>query len=74
MNSKTRHPDPVLLDQLRAGLLDDQTQLKAQLEKHLQQCEQCQQANAWKNIADHTVLPVQLEPRLETIRKTASTV
>jgi hypothetical protein len=71
MNSQTRHPDPDQLDQLRAGLLDDQIKLKAELENHLLQCKQCQQVNAWEHIADHTVMTEQLEPRLVAIRKKA---
>ena len=71
MNSQTRHPDPDQLDQLRAGLLDDQAQLKIQLEKHLLQCKQCQQISAWENVVDHTATTEHLEPRLDAIRKNA---
>ena len=71
MNSKIKHPDHILLDQLRAGLLDDQVQLKAELGKHLQHCELCRQATDWKQIADRTTVPAHLDSRLEAIRKSA---
>ncbi len=71
MNTNTRHPGVELLDQLHAGLLDDQEKLKLQLETHLQQCEQCQQTTNWRNITDHTEMPAQLENRLESITRKA---
>lgn len=71
MNAKTRHPATELLDQLHAGLLDEQTALKTQLETHLQQCEACRQSASWEHIADHTVLPGQLDQRLESITRNA---
>lgn len=71
MNTNTRHPDPELFDQLHAGLLDDRQALKTQLEAHLQECRQCQQASNWKMIADHTVFPAPQESRLDALTRAA---
>lgn len=43
MNTHKTHPDSEQLDSLRAGLLDDNPQLKADLEAHLDHCSSCQQ-------------------------------
>ena len=45
------HPDTELLDRLRAGLLDDSTELKARLERHLVACPQCRgRLHAWEQL------------------------
>lgn len=47
MNRSELHPDSTLLDQLRAGLLDDMPRQKAEIEQHLQQCRYCRRAYDW---------------------------
>lgn len=47
MNGPDLHPDTELLDQLRAGLLDENPRQKAELEAHIQQCERCRQSYNW---------------------------
>lgn len=47
MNSFEQHPDTELLDRLRAGLFDDQPQLRTRLEQHLQHCADCRRAYDW---------------------------
>ena len=42
-----KHPDSELLDQLRAGLLDEEPARKAALESHLEQCSACRQRHNW---------------------------
>ena len=47
MSSYRHHPEPELLDQLRAGLLDEKPAQKAELESHIQHCEACRQLYDW---------------------------
>ena len=47
MSGPDQHPDPELLDQLRAGLLDEDPLQKTGLEAHIQQCATCRQSYAW---------------------------
>jgi hypothetical protein len=56
-----QHPDPEQLDKLRAGLLDDQANVKAALENHIEQCPSCQSLmNSWQQLG-----PTALGPRLD---------
>lgn len=57
---RQQHPDPEQLDQLRAGLLDDQPDVKTALESHIGQCLPCQSLlNSWQQLG-----PGALGPRL----------
>jgi len=47
MRESDQHPDSELLDQLRAGLLDEKPLQKAGLEAHIQQCKTCRQDYDW---------------------------
>jgi hypothetical protein len=47
MNRSEQHPDSILLDRLRAGLLDDDPLKKAAVDQHLQQCDGCRRAYDW---------------------------
>ena len=47
MNRPDQHPDSESLDQLRAGLLDENPSHKSVLEAHLQQCVRCRQRYDW---------------------------
>jgi predicted anti-sigma-YlaC factor YlaD len=47
MNRPDQHPDSDVLDQLRAGLLDDDASRKAKVEVHLRQCRSCRQRYDW---------------------------
>ena len=47
MSRHNLHPDTELLDQLRAGLLDDDPAQKTELEAHLETCQQCRQRYDW---------------------------
>jgi hypothetical protein len=47
MNSFEQHPDTEFLDRLRAGMLDDEPQLRSRLEQHLQTCSACRRAYDW---------------------------
>ena len=47
MNRSEQHPDSVVLDRLRAGLLDEDPRQKAALEQHLRQCANCRRAYDW---------------------------
>jgi hypothetical protein len=47
MRGPDQHPDTELLDQLRAGLLDENPSQKAELEGHIQLCERCRQSYDW---------------------------
>jgi anti-sigma factor RsiW len=45
------HPDTELLDRLRAGLLDEDLEMKARLERHLAACPSCRERlNAWEHL------------------------
>ena len=57
-----QHPDPEQLDQLRAGLLDDQPEEKAALESHIEHCTVCQlHFGSWQQLN-----PDAFGPRLDT--------
>ena len=47
MRGPDQHPDSELLDQLRAGLLDEYPSQKTELEAHMKQCEKCRQSFDW---------------------------
>jgi hypothetical protein len=47
MNRPDQHPDSDVLDQLRAGLLDDDVSRKAEVEAHLRLCRNCRQRYDW---------------------------
>ncbi len=47
MKGPDQHPGTEILDQLRAGLLDDNPSRKAAVEAHLQQCESCRHSYQW---------------------------
>ena len=50
------HPDTELLDRLRAGLLDDNIELKDRLEHHLVACPQCRsRLHAWEHLGRGTM-------------------
>ena len=58
---KQQHPDTELLDQLRAGLLDDQPEQKAAIELHLAGCNSCRaHTDVWKQLE-----PGALGPRVD---------
>ena len=60
---RQQHPDPEQLDQLRAGLLDDQADVKASLESHVEQCPSCQSLlNNWQQLGPGALGP-QLGPQ-----------
>jgi hypothetical protein len=45
------HPDTELLDRLRAGLLDNNLEMKDRLERHLIACPQCRdRLHAWEHL------------------------
>ena len=48
MSRDNLHPQTELLDQLRAGLLDDAPARKAELEAHLQECPRCRRQYDWE--------------------------
>ena len=53
-----QHPDPEQLDQLRAGLLDEQVEEKAALEAHIEHCPSCQSLlNNWKQLGPEALGP-----------------
>jgi len=56
MNMYETHPDSKQIDSLRAGLLDENLSLKADIETHLDQCASCQK---YYNLAGH-LLPGKL--------------
>ena len=47
MNRPEEHPDTEWLDQLRAGLLDDNPARKSELEAHLKRCQKCRRLFDW---------------------------
>lgn len=47
MSGPDQHPASELLDQLRAGLLDENPSQKAELKAHLQECQTCRQSYDW---------------------------
>jgi len=57
-----QHPNPELLDRLRAGLLDQQPDARAALEQHIGGCEACrQQHDGWQQLG-----PAGLGPELDS--------
>ena len=53
-----QHPDPEQLDQLRAGLLDDQADEKKSLESHIEHCPSCQSlVNNWQQLGPGALGP-----------------
>ncbi|MGD8312960.1 MAG: hypothetical protein PVJ66_10225 [Gammaproteobacteria bacterium] len=56
------HPDPELLDRLRAGLLDELPEQKARIEAHLAGCGACRsRLDTWRQLGPGALGP-QLEP------------
>ena len=51
MKGPDQHPDTETLDQLRAGLLDEDPSRKAAVEAHLQRCESCRHSYQWPTAA-----------------------
>jgi len=50
------HPDTELLDRLRAGLLDENIELKDRLQHHLVACPQCRsRLHAWEHLGRNTM-------------------
>jgi hypothetical protein len=72
MSRDNFHPDTELLDELRAGLLDDDPARKRELERHLADCPLCQQRHNWAGGLAPGALPVP-EPteRLDAARRQA---
>ena len=72
MSGSDQHPDSEFLDQLRAGLLDENPSQKAALEAHIQQCVTCRQRYDWPTAlrADDTQIQ-RLERRLDQARQQA---
>ena len=55
---RQQHPDPEQLDQLRAGLLDEQAEEKAALEAHIEHCPSCQSLlNNWRQLGPQALGP-----------------
>ena len=71
MNRSEQHPDNVLLDQLRAGLLDGDPRQKSELEQHLQRCERCRHTYDWP-ASLRSAMP-ELDSRLDDLRRRALT-
>lgn len=69
MNRSEQHPDSVVLDRLRAGLLDDDPQQKAALQQHLRQCAHCHRAYDWP--ASLRGVATELDARLDQLRHRA---
>jgi predicted anti-sigma-YlaC factor YlaD len=57
-----QHPEPEQLDRLRAGLLDDKPETKADLESHLADCATCRGRYNW-----HLLQPGALGPDFDTV-------
>jgi anti-sigma factor RsiW len=74
MNRPDQHPDTHLLDQLRAGLLDDDAPQKAEVEAHIEQCERCRQRYRWpQTLRAEETQSRDLEARLRIARQQALT-
>jgi len=72
MNRPDQHPDSESLDQLRAGLLDENPSHKSVLEAHLQQCVRCRQRYNWPAVLRPDDAQKQhLDRRLEQARNQA---
>jgi anti-sigma factor RsiW len=55
------HPDTVLLDRLRAGLLDEAEEDRSRLQRHIETCPQCRAyLDGWKQLG-----PTALGPKLD---------
>jgi hypothetical protein len=67
MNRSEQHPHSVLLDRLRAGLLDDDPLQKAALEQHLQQCVGCRRAYDWP--AGLRIAATEVDRQLDHLRR-----
>jgi hypothetical protein len=52
-----RHPEPDQLDRLRAGLLDDQPEIKAVLEAHVATCATCRERCNWQLLQPGAMVP-----------------
>jgi len=53
MSDTRQHPAPEQLDRLRAGLLDDKTELVAVLEQHISGCMSCQRhLDGWTRLQE----------------------
>jgi hypothetical protein len=72
MNRPDQHPDTEWLDQLRAGLLDDNPARKSALETHLKHCAKCQELHTWPDalVADSQQAD-RLKERLDRARQQA---
>lgn len=74
------HPDTELLDRLRAGLLDDNIDVRARLERHLDTCPRCRdQLHAWEQLGPGAlgswpVADSRLSAGLRQVRRHAMTV
>jgi len=72
MNRHKLHPDTELLDQLRAGLLDDDPVQKTGLEAHLEQCQRCRERYDWGGRLHAGALPIaDAKQRLDRARQQA---
>ncbi len=72
MNRPDQHPDTEWLDQLRAGLLDDNPARKSEIESHLEHCEKCRQLYGWPEaIASQYRHAGAVEKRLDQARRSA---
>ena len=74
MSSYRHHPDTELLDQLRAGLLDDMPAKKAELESHIQHCDTCRQRYDWPAVLRSGAAQSDLNQRLDRARRQALAV
>jgi len=70
-----QHPEPDQLDRLRAGLLDDQPEIKATVEAHIAACVSCQQRSDWRLLqpgaAGHDLDAAALQQSLQNARRQA---
>ncbi len=72
MNMHESHPNSEQLDSLRAGLLDDDPQLKASLEAHLEQCASCRKRYDLSGHLHPGALPVEAAgEQLDVLRRRA---
>ena len=72
MSMHESHPDSEQLDRLRAGLLDDEPALKAEIETHLDECNACQKRYNWSGALQPGKLPVDAaDEQLDQIRRRA---
>jgi len=72
MKTPDLHPDTELLDRLRAGLLDDDTARKAELETHLRDCDRCHRRYTFNGMLQPgTLASSDLDRRLNEARRQA---